>query len=173
MAVNPSAAQGSRACTTAQMGLLETEHPGPFPIRFNGAKVECPPASKVGTVMVNSPLVDQSLEGDVYLAKQFDNPFHSLLGLYIAVRSDELGVSAKLAGEVVADPKTGQLTTVFDQNPQLPVRFVRLHIFDGPRAALRTPATCGTKTTTSELTPWSAQNRFESDQGRDFVSQDS
>jgi hypothetical protein len=47
------------------------------------------------------------------------------------------------------------LTTTFDNNPQLPFSSFRVRFKDGPRAPLATPPTCGTKTATAELTPWS------------------
>jgi hypothetical protein len=156
MTVNPSAATGLEACSTAQIGLLETEHAEPYRIRFDGKPIACPDASRIGTVTVNSPLIDETLQGGVYLAKQFDNPFGSLLALYLVIRNDQIGLSAKLAGEVTPDPVTGQLTVHFEENPQLPFEDLRLKSFEGPRASLRTPATCGLKTTEATFNPWSA-----------------
>ncbi len=57
------------------------------------------------------------------------------------------GVVIKLPGQLEPDPQTGQIKTPFDQNPQLPFEDFKLDLFGGPRAALRTPATCGTYTT--------------------------
>ena len=156
MTVNPSAATGLEACSTEQMGLLETDHAPPFEIRFDGKPVACPDGSKIGTVTITSPLIEQTLQGGVYLAEQFDNPFDSLLAMYIVVRDEEIGFSAKLAGKVTPDPVTGQLTAVFRENPQLPFDHLELNTFEGPRASLRTPAICGTKSTVAEFTPWSA-----------------
>ncbi len=165
MAVNPSAASGLEACTSSQMGLTDVDHPGKFPVRFDTRPVKCPDASKVGTVEVHTPILDQVLKGSVYIAAQDDpstaqpgaeNPFDSLLGIYLVVENDRYGVRVKLAGEVTPDPVTGQLTTTVDQNPQLPFDDLDLEIFEGARAVLRTPATCGLKTTSAEFTPWSA-----------------
>ena len=61
------------------------------------------------------------LKGSVYLAKPFDNPFGSLLALYLVVEDEATGIIAKLAGKVKPDPATGQLTTTFAENPQLPL----------------------------------------------------
>ena len=66
------------------------------------------------------------------------------------------GLVIKLAGKVSADPVTGRLTTSFTENPQQPVSHLRLALFGGAVAPLRTPATCGTYATTSVMTPWSA-----------------
>jgi hypothetical protein len=142
MAVNPSAADGLVACGSAQIDL---EGPGP---------ARCPAASRLGTVSIRSPLVDHPLPGAVYLAKQDDNPFGSLLALYLAVEDPLTGVVVKLAGKVEPDPATGQLKTTFADNPQLPFEDFDVDLDGGPRAALTTPLSCGTHTTTTRLTPW-------------------
>jgi hypothetical protein len=141
MTVNPSSADGLAACSPAQIGLDNRDDP------------TCPEASKIGSVEVDTPLLEETMLGSVYVAKQADNPFRSLLAIYIVAEGP--GVIVKLAGKVDPDPVTGQLTTTFDNNPQLPFSSFRLRFKDGPRAPLATPPTCGTKTVTTELTPWS------------------
>ncbi len=143
MTVNPSEANGLQACSPAQIDLH-----GP------GA-ANCPDASKIGSVEVGTPLLDHPLPGSVYLAAQGDNPFSSLLAIYIAIDDPVTGVVVKLAGHVEANPVTGQLTTIFANNPQLPFSDFKLSFFGGPRAPLITPAGCGIYTTTTSLTPWS------------------
>jgi hypothetical protein len=152
--LNPSAAGGRSACSSAQIGLTTLVGQAP-PIHFSEVPQSCPDAAKVGSVEVSTPLLDHRLPGAVYLAKPFDNPFGSLLGIYLAIEDPETGVVAKLAGKVEADPTTGQLTTTFTDSPQLPLEDVELHLFNGPRAALTTPFACGRYTTTAVLTPWS------------------
>ncbi|MGN6275652.1 MAG: hypothetical protein ACTHNP_06950 [Solirubrobacterales bacterium] len=142
--VNPAGADGLAACSPAQ-------------IEIDGGKpAQCPDAAKVGTVEVATPLLERALRGGVYVATPYENPFDSLLALYIAVDDPQTGIVVKLAGQVEADPVTGQLTTTFDESPQLPFADFKLDFFDGPRAALKTPATCGTFTTNAVLTPWTA-----------------
>lgn len=154
MAVNPSAASGLGACGSTQVGL--TTAVGASPAHFTGKPDSCPAASKLGTVEVITPLLDKPLFGSVYLAKQFDNPFGSLLAIYISVDDAATGIVVKLAGKVAADHATGQLTASFEENPQVPFEDLDLHLFEGPRASLRTPATCGPKATEAIFTPWSA-----------------
>jgi hypothetical protein len=144
VAVNPSSANGLEACAPEQVELH-----GPEPAR-------CPNGSKIGSVRIDTPLLESPLEGAVYVAKPFDNPFGSLLAIYIAVDDPQDGVVVKLAGHIVPDPDTGRLTTVFSENPQLPFEDFRLHFFGGPQAALTTPQTCGTYSVATEMTPWSA-----------------
>jgi uncharacterized repeat protein (TIGR01451 family) len=136
--VSPSVANGLAACTPAEIGMT------------NGAAPTCPAASKIGTVMAHSPLLEQPLTGSVYVAQQGANPFGSLLAIYVTAEAD--GALIKLAGHVQANPVTGQLTTTFGENPQLPFSDLTLNFFGGPRAALVTPGACGTYTTTAQLT---------------------
>jgi hypothetical protein len=110
----------------------------------------------VGTVEVETPSLAGTLEGSIYLARQNENPFGSLLALYIVVDDPTTGVVIKLPGRLDTDPGTGRLTATFDDSPQFQVSELRTHFFGGPRAALRTPVTCGSYTVGSVLTPWSA-----------------
>ena len=152
--VNPASADGQQACSAAQAGL--TTAPGQTPIRFDKNPDNCPDAAKLGRVSATTPLLDHPLKGALYLAEPFDNPFDSLFAIYIAIDDPATGTVAKLAGQVLPDPATGQLTTVFKENPQLPIEDIELHLFPGARASLRTPPTCATHTTTSTLVPWSS-----------------
>jgi len=152
LVVNPSSANGLGACSPAQIGLLPTgPEPGPH---FSKQVPSCPESSNLGTVKVITPVFDDPLQGHVFLATPHDNPFGSLLALYLTVEGH--GLHIKLAGKVAANPTTGQLSTTFTENPQLPVEQLQLHLNPGALGPLRTPASCGTYTTSSVLTPWSA-----------------
>ncbi|MGA8364919.1 MAG: hypothetical protein WB709_10410, partial [Solirubrobacteraceae bacterium] len=149
MLANPSAADGLLGCSESQLGL------------HNPEPASCPEASKVGTVEVITPLLTEPLLGSVYLAQQGnlagngENPFGSLLALYIVIDNKQAGVLVKLAGEVVPDPVTGQLVASFKETPQLPFSDVKVSFFGGSRAALSTPAICGSYTTQTSIEPWS------------------
>jgi hypothetical protein len=143
MAVSPSSANGLAACSSLQIGLGTNDDP------------TCPDASKIGTVSIATPLLPDPLTGSVYFATQNDNPFGSLLAIYIVARGP--GVVIKLPGKVAPDPVTGQLTTTFDATPQLPFSTMHLHFNGGPYAPLMNPTTCGTQTTTATMTSWNAQ----------------
>lgn len=154
LVVNPSGANGLDGCSSAEAGL--TTPVGQTPIHFDGKPANCPDASKIGTVEVDTPLLDNPMQGSVFLADPYDNPFKSFMAIYIAVNDPQTGIVATLAGEVKADPVTGQLTTHFPENPQLPFEHFLIHFKQGPHAPLRTPATCGEYMTNGELTPYSA-----------------
>lgn len=170
MTVNASSVNGLEACSLAQIGMSPTGEP-------NAAEPTCPDASKIGTVELETPALPAEacketkslaecpnaderektpLTGSIYVARQDENPFHSLLAIYIVINDPRTGVLVKLAGEVKADETTGQLTTVVDNSPQFPFSELRTHFFKGNTASLATPAACGAYTTSTELTPWSA-----------------
>jgi hypothetical protein len=154
--VNPAGANGLGVCSEEQIGYVGSGFPLPQPVHFTGEAASCPSDSKIGTVEVHTPLLDHVLKGAVYVASEGENPFGSLLAIYIAVYDPETGIVVKLAGEVTPNPQTGQLTATFTNNPQLPFTELDLSFFGGAQATLATPATCGTFTTSSLLTPWSA-----------------
>lgn len=154
--IDPAGANGLQACSEAQIGYVGQGFPLPRPVRFSGAPAECPEGAKIGSVEVKTPLLDHPLKGAVYVARQVENPFGSLLAIYVAVYDPETGIVVKLAGEVSPNPQTGRLTATFSDNPQLPFTEFALSFFGGAQAALTTPATCGAFTTSSLLSPWSA-----------------
>jgi hypothetical protein len=144
IALNPPSADGLQACTDDQLRLgLE----GPS---------NCPDASKLGSLQLTTPLLEDPIGGSVFLRSQASNDPASgdLFRLAIEIRSDERGVAIKLPGQLKVDPNTGQLTTVFDDLPQLPFESAQLHLKTGPRAPLSTPSTCGTYTSHAVLTGW-------------------
>jgi hypothetical protein len=173
MTLNPSAADGLSSCSSAQVGLLTAVRQSP--VHFDKSLPACPDASRLGTVEVMTPVlvrrnsehkleldpetkkpIPDPLKGSIYLAKPFDNPFDSLLAIYITVEDEKSGIFAKLPGKIVADPNTGQLVTSFSEGPELPIEDVHLHFFGGARSPLITPPLCGNHTVGALLTPWSA-----------------
>jgi hypothetical protein len=167
--LSPGAAAGLLACTGLEVGLkpgfpeaLQTANDG-----FNEAPPGCPgqnepgegivrrEGAKLATVSIRTPLLDHELQGAAFLAAQNTNPFASPLVMYLLVHDAESGTLIKLAGSVGIDPNTGQLTTTFANTPQLPFSELKLHFFDGGRAAVSTPPVCGSYATAASFTPWS------------------
>jgi len=159
--VDPSSADGLEGCSEAQAGftgfkeLDSGAEPGVQTAQFTPGAAECPDASKLGTVQIDTPLLEHPVPGAMYLAAPHANPFGSLLAVYLAAYDPVSGVVVKLPGLVQADPRTGALTATFDQNPQLPFEDLKVDLFGGSRAALTTPETCGSYAMSSVLTPWS------------------
>jgi hypothetical protein len=149
MALNPAAAQGLGACTLEEIGM--SQHGVP-----NGQPVQCPNSAKVGTLEVETPLLDGDFTGDLYVAKQQANPFGSLLALYMVIESRERGVLVKLAGKVEPDPRSGRLAVTFDKNPEIPFSRLKLNVPQTSRSPLINPPSCGNYEISAELTPWNA-----------------
>jgi hypothetical protein len=141
--LNPGAAEGLAGCSPAQIGLHTESDPS------------CPDGSKVGSLTVTTPLLKEPLTGSVYLATPHDNPFGSLVALYIVAKGP--GVTIKLPGRVDLNSSTGQITTTFDDNPQLPFSDLHLSFDGGGRGSLALPSACGTYTTHALLTSWSGK----------------
>ncbi|HET9153685.1 MAG TPA: hypothetical protein VFN85_06190 [Solirubrobacterales bacterium] len=152
LVLNPSSANGLGSCSPSQIGL--TTAVGATPIRFTQEEAHCPDPSRLGSVEIDTPLVDHPLRGSIYLATPFDNPYHSLIALYYEVHDPQTGVVVKIPARIALDPSTGQVKTIAEEAPQLPFDDFRLNFDSGPHASLRTPAPCGTFTTPSVLTPW-------------------
>jgi uncharacterized repeat protein (TIGR01451 family) len=151
MTVNPSQAEGLGSCSVARYESTELSF---FPTPGSG----CPDDAKIGTVNVKTPLLEESIPGDVYIATPFENQFGSLLALYVVLREPNRGVMVKLAGKVETNTTTGQITAIFDDLPQLPFDSFDFKFREGARAPLVTPRSCGTYTTRAEFTGWSAPN---------------
>jgi hypothetical protein len=152
MGINPSAASGGlQTCTDAQFGK-GTQNP-----------VACPAASKIGTVAIDTPpLPDGSLTGSVYVGQQLsrDPTSGEEYRIFVEAGSTRYGISARLVGNVSADPQTGRLTTTFDDKalgglPQVPFSSFKLDFDDGPTAVLTSPPTCGPNKANAVMTPWS------------------
>jgi len=156
LVINPGQAVGLQAC---QQGDIADGDDLPLPgedgeeERFAGP-ADCPSASKVGTVTIQTPLLESAaekqLEGNVYVLQS--NPPE--LKLLVAASAD--GVNLKLIGVVHLNEQTGRLETKFEGTPELPFTLFKLAFSGGAQAALATPTSCGTYATTSDFVPWSA-----------------
>ena len=178
--VNPSGSNGLEACSEGLVGFNgfhefvaddpSTTFTGTLPEGWASGVGFCPAASKIGEATIKTPLLKEPIKGFVYLASQNENPFGSLVAMYIVVEDPESGVLVKLAGEVqlcknagetieeMTCAAPGQLVSTFKNSPQAPFEDAILHFFGGERAPLSTPARCGTYTTTAAFTPWSEES---------------
>jgi hypothetical protein len=183
--LSPSAADGLQACSNVQIGYTgvnEELNPSSEPDVqtpqfkekvYNPTTQQeeatlCPDASKVANVKIKTPLLEGELEGSVFLAapQNFrglpENPFSTLVALYLVAEERKAGVLIKLPGHVeLGEPgldnglAPGQIRTTFDNTPQLPFSDLKLEFYGGDRAPLSTPAYCGAYKTEASLTPWS------------------
>ncbi len=88
----------------------------------------------------------------MYVAEQDQNPFGSVLAIYLAAEGD--GSLVKLAGHVSSNPATGQLTMMFSETPDLPFSPPKLDLWSGPRAALVAPEACGSYSSEASFQAW-------------------
>ncbi len=160
VSVNPSGATGLAGCSDAQVGLTQPGSPPLFNDEdpFDGDGQECPAGSRIGTVEVQTPLLEERLEGVVVLGQpKSTNPASGeMIRLFLVLESEQRGLLAKVYGTAVADPATGRLTATFDNNPRVPFEQMSLRFKGGARAQLAQPQRCGSPTWASTLTPWTA-----------------
>lgn len=154
VSISPSAADGLQGCSDEQIAIGSDRDP------------RCPDAAKIGTATIDTPLLGEPLSGSIFLGTQASNDPASGRMFRLFLVAEGSGVTVKLPGAIVPDPVTGQLTTTFDDNPQLPFSALRLRFKGGPRAPLVNPATCGTKTSSAQLTAWSGK---QTDQQSSFA----
>lgn len=149
MTINPSGAHGLAACADGEL-LLKSKDP-----------MTCPDASKVGSVVAKSPLLDEDIEGGVYIRSQNSNDPESgeMFRLALVLQNKDRGIDVRLPGQIRVNRETGRIETTFDNNPELPVSSLQLTFKDGPRAPLATPPTCGPKTVDTVLTSWGKQTK--------------
>ncbi len=140
MTISPSAANGLEACTDAQFAQ-GTHDP-----------IACPAASRLGDAQISTPLLADALNGGVYLGQPLPGDRYRLF-----LNADARGVTVRLKGSIRPDPAAGQLTTVFEDNPQVPFSNFTLTFRDGPLAPVASPPTCGNAAGSSNLSPWSEQ----------------
>jgi hypothetical protein len=149
--ISPSAADGLGDCSNAQFGL------------HSGVPGSCPRDAQVGTVRIKTPALEERLTGDVYLASPEcdvcspqDAQDGKMIRLFVQVVGEgESGIVVKLEGTGQINQQTGQVTTTFNENPQLPFSEFQLQLEGGERATLANPRSCGPETTSVDLTPWS------------------
>jgi hypothetical protein len=174
LSLSPAAASGPNSlegCTPQEIDLFGTEvgkgGASPYDDGMTHASPgHCPAKSQVGEVEVKTPVLEEPLRGHVYIAAPScggatqpsctaeSGSNGELFGIYLELAGS--GVIVKLHGKVTADPTTGQLTTSFTDNPQLPFEELKLTLYGGQRATLANSQTCGSAVTKTELVPWSA-----------------
>jgi hypothetical protein len=151
---NAGAANGLGSCSVGEIGFNQAGNTKFKPELAEAAQTEnddfsalpatCVESSKIGTVSIKTPDLEEELSGSVYLASQDTDPFASPLVLYIVAKEAKSEVLVKLAGEVQINQTTGQLTSVFKNTPQAPFESLTLNLSNTQRASQATPAHCGT-----------------------------
>jgi hypothetical protein len=146
MTLNPSAAAGLTACTPTQARIHSAT-----------AGTDCPASSVLGTVSLNVPtLPDGSLTGNIYLGTPPDGG--AITGppyiVYLDAESARFGVSVRVKGETFPNATTGQVTTVFQENPEQPFTTAVLNFKGGALAPIANPLTCAAGAAEGSFLPY-------------------
>jgi hypothetical protein len=144
--VNPALGAVLDKCTVGQFAPTDLK-----------TAAACPAASQIATATFISPVLPHPVSGAVY----YGAPGPGELNL-LFVDVPLPGLHLKVIGHTTANPVDGQITNVFDQQPQIPFLSFDLTYNGGPHSIFTTPQTCGNFTTTSEQLPWSAFPAFPS-----------
>jgi len=136
-AINPDAADGQSACTQAQANF------------GSEGLAECPDQSKIGTFAIGSPTLNGPLVGSVYIGEPRPGEQYRLFLI-----ASGFGMNIKLVGSFKPNLETGQLTTTFEELPQLPFESFHLHLFSGERSLMATPTACTIYTVSGDFFPW-------------------
>ncbi len=137
LTINPDAADGQSACLDSQ-AHFGTPLPG-----------GCPDNSKIGTVEVETPALEEPLKGSLYIGEPQPGNQYRVFMIF-----DGEGIHAKLQAEIHPDPETGQLTMSVSDIPQVPFEEFDLHLFASDRGLMATPTRCTTYGAESTLVPW-------------------
>ena len=144
MTLDPSAAHGLEACTPAQARI----HSSTF-------GVECPAGSELGTVSLEVPTLPAgSFTGSMYLGGPESGPITGPPYIfYVVANSKRYGVSVRVKAEVIPNEETGQLTTVFRENPEQPFTNLKMTFNRGVLTSVANPLICGNPTGSASFTP--------------------
>ncbi|MFA4928970.1 MAG: hypothetical protein WC558_10660, partial [Patulibacter sp.] len=145
-AISPGGANGLWGCTDEQAAIGVDAAP------------DCPQVSRIGSVQIDTPVLDVPLKGGVFLGQPKSQDSQSGEMFRIFLLASAKGVDIKQEGKIVPDPVTGRLRAVFDNTPQQPFEALTVELDGGPGAALVNPPTCGTHTTTTTMTSWAGQS---------------
>ena len=147
MTLNPSAAKGLEACSSAQ---------------FAGGS--CPGGTNIGSFSVNAPGIPPgALTGGVYVgAPEEGKPGKEPesggeFRIFLLGEAPQYGVGLQLEGRVKANTSTGRLTAVFANAPQVPVEDLTLHFKGGAQAPLANPLSCGPVQPAAAVTPYGGE----------------
>jgi hypothetical protein len=150
--INPAVAGGLAACSDAQFAAQ------------SGLPASCASHAQIGTAEVKTPPLALPLQGQLYLAEPRCNPCSPadaqggrMIRLFLQVIGEgDSPIVVKLEGVGTVDQQTGQITTSFERNPQLPFSELKVKLNGGSSAPLANPRRCGSISSGLDVAPWSA-----------------
>ena len=185
LSLSSSAAQGLAACQNSQFGLgsefnevqaQDGEVIGREALSEPAKEAACPNESQIGTAEVFTPELPREadgsapLKGTLFVAQPECAPCSGaqaqageLFRLFLQLTDKKAGLVIKLVGKTTPNLATGQLTTTFEDQPQISFEKLVVHLKGGPRAVLQNPKACSAnEQTVAQLTPWSSETAHES-----------
>jgi hypothetical protein len=146
LTLNPSVGAGLQACSEADFARESaTSAPG----------AGCPNPTKVGNVTLEGALgLAEPLQGSLFIAQPYENPYGSLLAVYLVAKSPRRGLIVKSIGKIEPDPRSGRLVATFDDLPRLLYTHFSLTLREGQRSVLLSPPLCGNYPTDLALSSW-------------------
>ena len=152
--LNPSVGAGLGVCTPAQLAAESAFNPPapvvPTPPRSASSLSDCPTtkaACAAGSTSP-SPMTRPRRPGA-------ENPFDSLLAVYLVAKSADRGMLIRIPGKLTPDPGDGTITATFDGLPQLPYTHLEVNFRSSQRAPLISPPSAARRRTEITLGPWS------------------
>lgn len=148
--ISPSATTGLQACSDSQLAVAAS------------SAATCSQASEIGSATVTTPLLSESMKGQLFLGAPECEPCTGVDAqegrmIRVFVQAVGSGVRVKLAGSISVDQSTGRLTLVISESPELPIEELKLTINGGPKALLANPSECAlTLHGSAQLTPYSS-----------------
>lgn len=136
--LNPALAASLDACTDAQFARNDP-----------GAAPACPPSSRIGRVTFVSPILGP------FVGTAYFGTGNSTDTLRLFLDTPLFGSHIKVVGGVRPDHATGQVTTVFDDLPQVAFTDFLVDFNGPPLSVFTTPSTCGTHTGSAINFPYS------------------
>jgi hypothetical protein len=133
--LSPGFANGLQTCESAQL-----------------SENRCPDASRIGSAEIVTPLLPEPLKGALYVGTPTPAQRYRVF-----LRVNAASTVLTLQGEIRVNEETGQVSTVFQDLPQLPFATLRLSFFGGATAALANPGACGTATSGGSATSYAGQ----------------
>ena len=133
--MKPGEANIARAqVTLPKSEFLDNEHIGTVCTRVQFRANQCPPDSIYGQARAYTPILDQPIEGPVYLRS---NPEHALPDLVAALKGQQIEID--LAGRVDSVGE-GRIRNTFEAVPDAPVSKFVLEMAGGDKGLLENSA---------------------------------
>ena len=137
--MNPSVGAGLGVCTQAQYAA-ETALSDRARVVPTARRSATSPSARRSSTSSSKARSTSAARRPDDPAPGAENPFDSLVAVYLVAKAPARGVHGQARGRDHPDPDDGDLTAIFDGLPQLPYTDLEINFRTGQRAFLITPA---------------------------------